>query len=199
MSFRVQLTAEALRNQNEMADWIMQRSVAGALAWLDALDRVLRQVSTSPLSFPIAAEDEFSHQELRNALFGTRKGRVFRAIFFVDGDRVIVTHLRGPAQQALSYDGKRPGILFVPTAFRFTDPLRGGGQRRRFCRGDFGDRRVCGWPPGAPLQFDAPARVSDEPQPSGPAASRSWPHLAVDWPVTFLVHETRSLRDLMPR
>ena len=107
MSFRVQLTSEALRNQNEMADWIMQRSVAGALAWLNALDRVLRQVSTSPLSFPIAAEDEFSHRELRNALFGTRKGRVFRAIYYVDGDRVIVTHLRGPAQQALSDDDLR--------------------------------------------------------------------------------------------
>ena len=68
---------------------------------------------------------------------------------------------------------KRPGNPFVPTAFRFTDPLRGGHRRRRFWRGVFGDRRVCGWQPGVPLRFDAPAPVSDEPQPSGPAASRS--------------------------
>ena len=102
MSLRVRLTAEALRNQNEFADWIMQRSVDGALAWLDALERILLQVSTSPLSFPKAAEDEFSHRELRNAFFGTRKGRVFRAIFYVDGDCVIVTHLRSPDQRPLS-------------------------------------------------------------------------------------------------
>ncbi len=107
MSFRVQLTAEALRNQNEIADWIAQRSVVGALSWLDALDRVLLQISTSPLSFSKAAEDEFCHRELRNALFGTRKGRVFRAIFYLDGDCVIVTHLRGPDQHALSDDDLR--------------------------------------------------------------------------------------------
>ena len=86
MSLRVRLTAEALRNQNEFADWIMQRSVDGALAWLDALEQILGQVSTNPLSFSKAPEDEFSLRELRNAFFGTRKGRVFRAIFYVDGD-----------------------------------------------------------------------------------------------------------------
>ena len=107
MSFRVQLTAEAVRNQNDIADWIAQRSVVGALAWLDALDRVLRQLSTSPASFPKAAADEFCHRELRNSLFGTRTGRVFRAIFYMDGDYVIVTHLRGPDQQALSDDDLR--------------------------------------------------------------------------------------------
>ena len=102
MSLRVRLTAEALRNQNEFADWIMQRSVDGALAWLDAFERILGQVSTSPLSFPKAPEDEFSHRELRNAFFGTRKGRVFRAIFYVDGDCVIVTQLRSPDQRPLA-------------------------------------------------------------------------------------------------
>ncbi len=102
MSLRVRLTAEALRNQNEFADWIMRRSVEGALAWLDALEQVLRQVSASPMSFPKAPEDEFADQELRNAFFGTRKGRVFRAIFYVDGECVIVTHLRAPDQKPLS-------------------------------------------------------------------------------------------------
>jgi hypothetical protein len=60
------------------------------------------QVSTSPLSFPKAPEDDFADRELRNAFFGTRRGRVFRAIFYVDGDSVIVTHLRAPDQKPLS-------------------------------------------------------------------------------------------------
>ncbi len=81
MKFRVRLTAEAVRNQNEIADWIAERSVTGAFSWLDALDRVLKQLSTSPESFPLAVEDEFCEKELRNAFFGTRNGRVFRAIF----------------------------------------------------------------------------------------------------------------------
>lgn len=107
MSFRVKLTTEAVRNQNEIVDWIALRSVVGALAWLDALEHIVRHLSTSPASFPKAAEDDFCHRELRNALFGTRKGRVFRAVFYVNGDDVIVTHLRGPDQQALSDDDLR--------------------------------------------------------------------------------------------
>ena len=104
MNFRVKLTAEAVRNQNEIADWIAQHSIAGAIRWLDSLSHILAQISSGPLSFAIAAEDEFSHNELRNALFGTRKGRVFRAIFYVEDDTVIVTHLRGPDQKNLSND-----------------------------------------------------------------------------------------------
>ena len=62
----------------------------------------LIRVSKSPLSFPKAPEDDFADRELRNAFFGTRKGRVFRAIFCVDGDSVIVTHLLAPDQKPLS-------------------------------------------------------------------------------------------------
>ena len=82
MTFRVRLTAEAVRNQNEIADWIAERSASGALSWLDALDRVLQQLSKNPLSFPLAVEEEVCDKELRNALFGTQKGRVFLAIFW---------------------------------------------------------------------------------------------------------------------
>ena len=74
------------------------------LAWLEAFERILGQVSTRPLSFPTAPEDEFSHRELRNAFFGTWKGPVFRSIFYVDGDCVFVTDLRSPDQSPLSAD-----------------------------------------------------------------------------------------------
>jgi len=107
MSLRVRLTAEAVHNQNEIADWIGNHSIDGALRWLDALERMLQQISTSPLSFPKAPEDEFCRKELRNALFGTPKGRVFRAIFYVEDDTVIVTHVRGPDQRTLPDDQLR--------------------------------------------------------------------------------------------
>ena len=58
--------------------------------------------------------------------------------------RVKLTDLRTQANQQLTDVGKRPGNPFVPTAFGFTDPLRGGEQPRRLCRGVSGDRRVCG-------------------------------------------------------
>jgi hypothetical protein len=56
--------------------------------------------------------------------------------------RVLVAVAAGSATNVVK--GKRPGNPFVPTAFGFTDPLRGGEQPRRLCRGVSGDRRVCG-------------------------------------------------------
>lgn len=35
MNFRVKLTAEAVRNQNEIADWIAPNSIEGAMRWLE--------------------------------------------------------------------------------------------------------------------------------------------------------------------
>jgi plasmid stabilization system protein ParE len=63
MTFQVRLTAEAVHNQNEIADWIAKRSVEGALSWLDAFDRTLQQLSKSPFSFPLAVEDDFCQKE----------------------------------------------------------------------------------------------------------------------------------------
>lgn len=100
--FRVRFTAEAVRNQNDCVDWIMQRSVSGAYAWLDALSQTIQQLAANPFSFPKAPEDDFCSHELRNAFFGTRRGRTFRAVFYVDRDTVIVTHLRAPDQNLLS-------------------------------------------------------------------------------------------------
>lgn len=82
MSFRVRFTAEAVRNQNDCVDWIMQRSASDAHAWLDALSHTIQRLAASPFSFPKAPEDGFCIHELRNAFFGTRLGRTFRAVFF---------------------------------------------------------------------------------------------------------------------
>ena len=35
MNFRVKLTAEAARNQKEIADWIAHHSIEGAMRWLE--------------------------------------------------------------------------------------------------------------------------------------------------------------------
>lgn len=102
MTFRVRLTAEAQANQNEIADWIAERSIDGALKWLDSFQRTTQQLALRPDAFSPAPENEFCDRELRNAFFGTRKGRVFRAVFYVEDEVVIITHLRGPHQRILS-------------------------------------------------------------------------------------------------
>lgn len=59
MTFRVRLTAEAQANQNEIADWIAERSIDGALKWLDAFQRTTQQLALRPDAFSPAPENEF--------------------------------------------------------------------------------------------------------------------------------------------
>lgn len=102
MSQPVRLTAEAVANQNEIADWIAGHSLDGALRWLDAFEDAIRRIGDTPEAFSLAPENGYSDRELRNAFFGTPKGRLFRAIFFVAEQSVVVTHLRGPDQRPLT-------------------------------------------------------------------------------------------------
>jgi len=51
---------------------------------------------------PFAPENTYSDREVRNVLFRTRRGRVYRAVFIVEEDEVFVTHVRGPKQDVLS-------------------------------------------------------------------------------------------------
>ena len=101
MTFRVVLTDEARRNAREIRDWLSERSASGAERWVGALEDAIARLEKNPFLFSLAPENEYSEQELRNALFKTPRGRVYRAIFYVTENTVTVTHIRGPGQRAL--------------------------------------------------------------------------------------------------
>jgi hypothetical protein len=73
------------------------------------LDNAKERLVDNPYSCSLAPEDEYVPRELRNIFFKTRRGRLFRAIFYVEGEVVTVTHIRGPSQQLLPPDGFRDG------------------------------------------------------------------------------------------
>ena len=58
---------------------------------------MVARLSKDAPSFASAPE---THPEfdVKQALFKTRKGRVFRALFFVEGDQVYILRVRGPGQ-----------------------------------------------------------------------------------------------------
>ena len=101
MSWKIQLTSEAMRNSVSMIDWIGARSVAGARSWNNARKAALDLIERQPFAFAIAPENKYASVELRNCLFSTPKGRIYRIVYYVDGTNIIITHIRGPGQQSI--------------------------------------------------------------------------------------------------
>jgi plasmid stabilization system protein ParE len=104
MSYRVSFSAEALQNVLANRDWIAERSAEGAARWLHALEAAVSELERNPFDAPLAPENEHAAFELRNMFFQTRRGRRYRMVFYVEGDAVHATHVRGPGQQLLPPD-----------------------------------------------------------------------------------------------
>jgi plasmid stabilization system protein ParE len=104
MSFEVLLADEASSNLRETFQWLEEFSAQGAANWLDAFDAARLQLEESPNSCGPAPENRYCDLELRQVFFKTRHGRLYRAVFYVDDQSVVVTHIRGPRQQLLPPD-----------------------------------------------------------------------------------------------
>jgi toxin ParE1/3/4 len=84
--------------------WIAERSLQGATSWLDAYELLVQPLETDAASCPVAMEDAECSIPLKQALFGTRHGRTYRAVFTIVGDQVRILRVRGPGQPPLSED-----------------------------------------------------------------------------------------------
>ncbi len=104
MSFRVTAHRRAEEDVAQVATWLASQSLEGAARWLDAYDNMIDQLRDSPLSFGLAPENEMVDSEIRQALFKTRRGRVYRAVFSIEGDEVRVLRIRSPGQGLIASD-----------------------------------------------------------------------------------------------
>lgn len=104
MKYKVVVLRQAKKEIAEIGQWIAERSVEGALRWLDRAERAIESLETHPESHGLAPEDELVVHEIRQMLFATPKGRTYRAVFTISGNEVHVLHVRGPGQQLLRAD-----------------------------------------------------------------------------------------------
>jgi plasmid stabilization system protein ParE len=102
MTYRVQLTFRAERDVDHILNYLVRRSPQGAATWAARWNEILVQLSESPGQLHLAPETEDHAVELRHVVFKTRRGLKYRAIFFLQGDLVLVTHVRGPGQDLVS-------------------------------------------------------------------------------------------------
>jgi hypothetical protein len=98
MSYAVRELPKAKQDKHCIFSWLDQRSPSGAAAWLDAYDDLIEQLRRDPGTFGQAPERQDCEFDIRQALFKTRRGRVYRALFFIEGREVFVLRVRGPGQ-----------------------------------------------------------------------------------------------------
>lgn len=106
--FQVHELGRAQDDVRSIAGWLAERSPQGAAAWLRAYDELTERLERQAPSFGPAHENDDCEFDVRQALFKTRRGRVYRALFFIEGQDVYILRVRGPGQAPLN-----PGELGI--------------------------------------------------------------------------------------
>ena len=105
MSFAVHELPKAKADKRSIVAWIRERSPAGAAAWLNAYDRLVEQLKQQPESYGEAHENPDLQLDVRQILFKTRRGRVYRVLFIIENTNVYILRVRGPGQAPVEETG----------------------------------------------------------------------------------------------
>ena len=98
MRFRVKALRKAETDVRSIAKYIYKHSPQGATAWLNAYRRARTRLGENADSCGIADESKHFDIDVKQALFKTSHGRVYRLLFTIVGDEVRILRVRGPGQ-----------------------------------------------------------------------------------------------------
>ena len=98
--YRVDITGAAEAELEEAYLWIREESPERAARWRIGLLKQIERLEKLPERCPLAPENAFFVEEIRQLLYGRRSG-VYRILFTIEKDRVYVLHIRHGAQQML--------------------------------------------------------------------------------------------------
>jgi plasmid stabilization system protein ParE len=101
MSRPLRIVERARSDMDEIFNWLVHRSVQGAISWYLAFRHAVEKIASSPENFAEAAESHPLGCQLRQAPFKTRRGRAYRIVFEVSDTEIIILRVRGPGQSPL--------------------------------------------------------------------------------------------------
>lgn len=101
MTYSLVLLRRAWEDLRRTMRWIEKRSPLGMTRWRDALDDCLRAIVQDPYRYEKAVEGSVLPHGVRQALFRTRQGNVYRVVFLVERNEVRILRIRGPGQRNL--------------------------------------------------------------------------------------------------
>jgi len=104
MKYNVVALRRADADVRHITTWIAGRSLPGAEAWLEAYEQLLVRLVEQAGSFGVALENPDCNIPLKQALFRTRHGHTYRAVFTIVDDEVRILRIRGPGQPPLRDD-----------------------------------------------------------------------------------------------
>ena len=94
MIFRVETTAEAEQDADEILDWLLkQHAGETGLRWFLALEDKIATLSKFPERCQLAPENACFPFEVRQLLYG-RKPHTYRILFTIEDETVYVLHIR---------------------------------------------------------------------------------------------------------
>jgi hypothetical protein len=76
-------------------------ALSQAEAWAKAFDNALVYLEENAGVCSLARENDYVDFEVRDVLFKTRRGLVYRILFTIRDDKVIILHVRGPGQDLI--------------------------------------------------------------------------------------------------
>lgn len=104
MRFVVRELQRAKADKRRIFEWLHEHSHRGAAAWLAAYDRTVEYLKTRADTFSEADENAELDLDVRQALFKTRRGRVYRVLFMIEQQEVFILRVRGPGQGPVDTD-----------------------------------------------------------------------------------------------
>ncbi|HMD85225.1 MAG TPA: type II toxin-antitoxin system RelE/ParE family toxin [Terriglobia bacterium] len=101
MAFRVEQTLKAKRDLDLILEWLLtQYAGERGLRWFQGLKEAVASLPELPQRCPLAPENAEFPFEGRQLLYG-RKPHVYRILFAIEGDTVVVLHIRHARRQPL--------------------------------------------------------------------------------------------------
>jgi plasmid stabilization system protein ParE len=100
MAYPVHITARALREIDAALGWLAARDRAAALRWHDRLLEAVRSLEDNPERCGLAPESGWYPGELRQLLYGKRRG-VYRILFEIRDATVYILRIRHSARALL--------------------------------------------------------------------------------------------------
>lgn len=102
MNYRVRMTDEASGDLDRILGALAGHSAEAAARLARQFRHALDRLRTMPLSCGLAHESREFPEELRHLLFHTQRRRVYRALFVVRGDEVVILAVRAPGEKPVT-------------------------------------------------------------------------------------------------
>jgi plasmid stabilization system protein ParE len=106
MKYRVEVSVRALTEARQARDWMAREAPGRAARWYEGLLDKIDSLADQPTRCPIAPENDDFAIEIRQLLYGRRRG-VYRVLFTVHEDIVTVLYVRHGARQWLGQESSR--------------------------------------------------------------------------------------------